>query len=141
MTEVNFYEFSKVDNNKLKFAVIVSKYNTQWIFVKHKSRETWEIPGGRREESEVIFATAERELYEETGAIDFNITPICVYSVKQNETKTFGGLFYAEILKIGPLPPFEIDKINFFDKIPNNLTYPFIQNDLFRRVLKFEKEK
>lgn len=34
-----------------------------------------------REENENILETAKRELYEETGAIDFKIKPICVYSV------------------------------------------------------------
>ena len=52
---------------------------------------------------EDILETAKRELQEETGAIQFDINPICVYSVtgknSVNETgeETFGLLCFAEI--------------------------------------------
>ena len=39
------------------------------------------MPGGHREAGEDILETAKRELQEETGAIKFEIKPICVYSV------------------------------------------------------------
>ena len=39
------------------------------------------MPGGHGEAGEDIFETAKRELQEETGAIKFEIKPICVYSV------------------------------------------------------------
>mgnify|MGYP000773035239 CR=1 FL=1 len=35
------------------------------------------------------------------------------------------------------LPPLEIEKINLFDDIPKNLTYPAIQPYLFERVQEF----
>ena len=76
--KVNFYE--QVDDKLLKFAVIISKHNGQWVFCKHKDRSTYEIPGGHRESNEEIIQTAKRELYEETGALQFDIFPICVYS-------------------------------------------------------------
>lgn len=71
MLEVNFYD--EVDDSLLKFAVIISKADGKWVFCKHKERDTYEIPGGHREEGELILDTAKRELREETGAIDFNI--------------------------------------------------------------------
>ena len=77
--QVQFYE--EIEDQLLKFAVIISKYQNKWVFCKHKLRDTFEIPGGHREENENILETAKRELYEETGAIDFKIKPICVYSV------------------------------------------------------------
>lgn len=59
------------------------------------------ILGGHREADESILDTAKRELYEETGAIDFDIRPICVYSVAAKENfngrETFGMLYYADI--------------------------------------------
>ena len=58
--KVQFYD--EVDDSLLKFAVIISKSNNKWVFCKHKQRDTFEIPGGRREENEQIFETAKREL-------------------------------------------------------------------------------
>lgn len=65
--EVKFYD--NVDDDLLKFAVIISKSNGKWIFCKHKERETYEVPGGCREFGENIIDTAKRELKEETGAV------------------------------------------------------------------------
>ena len=44
MTEVKFYE--KIEDELLKFAVIISRTQNQYVFCKHKDRDTWEIPGG-----------------------------------------------------------------------------------------------
>ena len=76
---VNYYD--TVEDSLLKFAVIVTKTNGKWVFCKHKDRDTLEVPGGHHEPNEDILDTAKRELIEETGAIDFNLNPICVYSV------------------------------------------------------------
>ena len=70
MLEVKFYD--NVADELLKFAVIISKTNGKWIFCKHKERETYEVPGGRRELGETIVDTAKRELAEETGAVEFD---------------------------------------------------------------------
>lgn len=80
MLEVNFYD--QVADNLLKFAVIIAKTEGKWVFCKHKERDTYEIPGGHRELGETIMDNAKRELMEETGATEFHIKPICVYSVK-----------------------------------------------------------
>ena len=99
--KVKFYD--SVDDSLLKFAVIISKSNGKWVFCKHKERDTYEVPGGHREAGENILETAKRELQEETGAIRFEIKPICVYSVtgknRVNDTgeETFGLLCFAEI--------------------------------------------
>ena len=71
MLEVKFHD--NVSDELLKFAVIISKTNGKWVFCKHKERETYEVPGGRREVGESILETAKRELVEETGAIDFDM--------------------------------------------------------------------
>lgn len=105
MVAVKFYE--DVKDELLRFAVVIAKHDGKWVFCKHKERETLEFPGGHRETGETIAETAKRELMEETGAVKFEIRPICVYSVtgktRVNETgeESFGGLFYAEITSFG----------------------------------------
>lgn len=132
MLKVNFYE--QADDSLLKFAVIVSRHNGQWVFCKHKERSTYECPGGHREENEAIEQTAKRELWEETGAKDYTLKRICVYSVLDNDTETFGALYFADIFSFEKLPQLEIERIEFFDDLPTSWTYPLIQPLLLEKV-------
>ena len=140
MIEVNFYD--EVDDSLLEFAVIISKSNGKWVFCKHKERDTFEVPGGHRETGEKIEDTAVRELKEETGAVDFNIKPICVYSVKgktrvnDNATKeSFGMLYAAEIFSFEEIHS-EIEKIVLSDDLIRQWTYPLIQPKLISEAKK-----
>ena len=134
---VSFYE--AVEDSLLKFAVIVAKTNGKWVFCKHKERDTLEIPGGHREPNENIIDTAKRELIEETGAIDFDLKPICVYSVIEkdnfNGEETFGLLCYADIKSFGEINS-EIERIIITDELPTNWTYPTIQPYLLAELEK-----
>ena len=132
--KVNFYDIGKVDDTVLKFAVIVSMYEGKWIFVRHKKRDTWEIPGGHREIGENIDETAKRELFEETGAKNFQIESICNYSVTNNNITTYGRLYLSKVRELNMLPDFEIKEIKLFDELPDNLTYPKIQPYLYEKV-------
>lgn len=136
MVEVNFLD--DVDDSLLKFAVIISKTNGKLVFCKHKERDTYEIPGGHREKGELISETAKRELREETGAVDFTIKPVCVYSVKGktsvNESDVnYGMLFVADIYSFGEIHS-EIEKIIITDKPIDNWTYPMIQPKLLQEA-------
>lgn len=136
MTEVKFYD--TVEDALLKFAVIISKSNGKWVFCKHKERNTFEVPGGHRENMEDIFDTAKRELYEETGATEFTIKPICVYSVTTdknfNGEETFGMLYYAEITDFEKELHSEIERIILTDDLVDNWTYPEIQPKLLQKA-------
>lgn len=135
MLKVKFYEKSEIQDTLLKFAVISAKYNGKWIFCRHKKRSTWEIPGGHREAGESTDETAKRELYEETGATEFDLKEVCVYGVHQDGEITYGMLYFAEVTALGLLPPeMEIGQIKLWDHLPAELTYPAIQPYLFERV-------
>lgn len=138
--KVQFYE--SADDKLLKFAVILSRHNGKWVFCKHKERKTYEIPGGHREPSESILEAAKRELYEETGAIRFELEPVCVYSVtgknRVNQTgeETYGMLFFADIQAFEKELHSEMESISFFDELPAQWTYPLIQPLLLREYLR-----
>lgn len=133
MIKVQFYE--SVEDHLLDFAVIVSKYQGQWVFCKHRERDTWEVPGGHREKGETIEETANRELYEETGAVDFTLSPVCVYSVtRPNEAESFGMLYVSDIKALEPELHSEIEKICMMDTLPESWTYPEIQPKLMEEA-------
>lgn len=134
--KINFYD--EVDDRLLKFAVIIAKTEGKYVFCKHKARDTWEIPGGHREPGEIISDTAKRELYEETGAVDFDIKPICVYSVMTEDNfdgaESFGMLYYADIRAFEKELHSEIEKILITDKLPDVWTYLEIQPKLMEEA-------
>ncbi|MGI5896333.1 MAG: NUDIX hydrolase [Oscillospiraceae bacterium] len=128
------------NDRDLKYAVIVSRAMGQWVFCKHRARDTYECPGGHREPGENILETAKRELYEETGALDYALTPVCcIDSVTNAESgeHSSGLLCYAEIKTFGPLPELEMERIELFEELPERWTYPEIQPYLVEWVQMF----
>ena len=136
MAEVKFYD--EADDNLLKFAVIIAKTDGKWVFCKHRNRNTYEIPGGHREPGELIDDTAKRELYEETGATDYTLKRICIYSVTApdnfNGKETFGMLYFADIRSFEKELHSEIEKIIISDHPANDWTYPLIQPKLIEEA-------
>ncbi|MGL5415984.1 MAG: NUDIX hydrolase [Clostridium sp.] len=141
MIKVNTYELNSIENEKLIFAVIIARFREKWLYVKHKKRSTWEIPGGKREAGEDIIETARRELFEETGAKKFKLEPICIYEVEKDDEggyrNDFGQVFFAEIEELDILPLSEIGEVKLFSKQPKNLTYPSIQPYLYEKAIQF----
>ena len=142
MTEVKFFDPSFSPEIDLTYSVIAAKYGDNWIYVRHHKRTTWEIPGGHIEKDETADEAARRELMEETGALDFTIECVSTYSVLKNGETGFGRLYLAEISTLGPVPDIsEIAEVKMMDLLPENLTHPDIQPQLYQRVLDFIKER
>lgn len=131
---VSFHNPADLEDSQLLFAVIAARFQGKWVFSRHQDRSTWEIPGGHREPGEPIDVTARRELYEETGARDAEIRPVCTYSVTNDNKTTYGMLYFADVSVLGPLPASEICEISFHTVLPQLLTYPEIQPALFEHV-------
>lgn len=135
--EVRFYE--KVEDERLKFAVILARSGGKWVFCKHRERDTLEIPGGHREPGETIEQAARRELYEETGAVKFKMEPVCVYAVVRDDCpeESCGMLFYAEIDEFETELHSEIERIVLLQEPPERgWTYPDIQPRLLAEAVR-----
>ncbi len=119
---------------EMTFACAVTQMDGRYLFSRHRLRSTWEVPGGHREPGESVTEAARRELFEETGAADYVLAPVAVYSVERENGTTYGGLYAADVTSLGPLPPSEIAEVRAFDGLPDALTYPEIQPPLVERA-------
>ena len=134
MFEIKLYDLGYCKEEEYAIVVCACKYNGKYVFSYNKKRNGWEIPGGHIEKGESWNDAAKREVYEETGALDVNIKPVCVYKIE-----SFALLCYCEIDKIGKLPDkSEMSKIMFSDELPDNLSFPETFHILFERIKEFE---
>ncbi len=136
MMQVEFHSVESISNEQLKYAVIAVQQDGKWLICRHRDRATWELPGGHREAGESIEETARRELYEETGVTEAELTPIEVYSVTNGDGEIrYGMLYLAHVCARGALPEnSEMAEVASTHLLPKNLTYPEIQPELFARI-------
>ena len=138
--KVRFYD--TVEDSFFRFAVILTRYQGQWVFCKHKERDTYEAPGGHREAGESILETAKRELWEEAGAEADSLKPVCAYSVVQPGARagqgeeTFGMLYLAEVTRMEEELHYEIEKRLISRELPRHWTYPEIQPKLLEEAVR-----
>ncbi|MBQ8813944.1 MAG: DUF5596 domain-containing protein [Lachnospiraceae bacterium] len=126
-----------------KYVVTMSRYQGKIMLSRHRDRTTWECQGGHIEPGETILQAAERELWEESGAIHYTIRPLFDYWIEDGTTgensdgeQVASVALLAEIEELGPMPETEIAEVRLFDELPENLTYPDITPVLFE----YEKE-
>jgi 8-oxo-dGTP diphosphatase len=118
------------------WADIISFHNGKWIFSKHKKRTTWETQGGHIEKGETPLEAAKRELFEESGVVDFDIEPLCDYWAGGILNGVYitghGQAFLANVRTFTDIPSqSEMEKICLFDSPPSNLTYPHYSREIF----------
>ncbi len=76
MISIEFHDIVSEPDYVLTYVVMCAMYKSKWIFVRHKDRETWEVPGGHIEIGETPDEAACRELYEEAGATKLNCSSL-----------------------------------------------------------------
>lgn len=130
---VSFHDLAE-DDRKYNFVVMATRHKGQWVWLRQFGKDSWEIPGGHIENDETPEMAARRELWEETGAIDYTLTPICDFSIEHNGNSSYNRLFFCDIFKFGELPKSEIEEIKFLNEEPEFLTHGRIQPTLMQRV-------
>ena len=120
MFDIQLFELGHCKDSELTRVICVCRYQDKYLFSYNKKRNGWEIPGGHIEEGETWEEAAKREMYEETGATEIEVTPVCIYKIS-----TYGLLCYCEIKKLEKLPEeYEMSEIQLSDNLPDNLTFP-----------------
>ncbi len=116
-----------------KYVVVLSTCGSKLMLSRHKQRTTWETQGGHVEQGETPMEAARRELYEESGALRYDISALCDYWAGDEITGegATGMVFHAEIHELGAMPESEMAEVCLFDGLPENLTYPAITPELY----------
>ena len=121
-----------------KYVVVLSTSCGKIMLSRHKQRTTWETQGGHVEPGETPMQAAKRELYEESGALRYDIRALCDYWAGDEITGegATGMVFHAEIHELGPMPDSEMAEVRLFDGLPEKLTYPGITPELYAYLMR-----
>ncbi len=117
-----------------KYVVVLSQADGKLLFSRHRDRTTWETQGGHIEPGETPLDAAKRELYEESGALDFDIDAAFDYRAGDEHGHADGMVFLAHIRRLGDIPESEMAEVRTFDALPPDtmLTYPGITPTLYQ---------
>ena len=117
-----------------KYTVIFARYKDKWLYCRAKKRDAFETAGGHIEQGESPLEGAKRELFEETGATQFDITPAFDYSVHVQTGYANGQVFFAQVHELGDIPDFEMTEVGLFDVTPDKMRFPKILPVLYEKM-------
>jgi len=133
--QCEWYGLHEIDSDLIQYVVMIAEYNDQIIIIRNKQRKLWELPGGKREPNEDLIQAASRELYEETGAVRFELIPFAVYLMNGS----YGMMFFANVNELDELPNYEIAEIQFVDSLPDNLLYGPVYYEMYSRWMEMKR--
>ncbi|NEU60446.1 NUDIX domain-containing protein [Paenibacillus sp. ALJ109b] len=124
MIEKQWLDLSKYDEleQEIQYVIMVTQFQEKYVIIHNLKRQGWEFPGGNREPDESVLRAAERELFEETGALRFMLEPFGIYQMNG----TFGMVYYANITKFRALslePNSEIGAMKMVDTLPEGMNF------------------
>lgn len=117
-----------------KYTVIFARHKEKWLYCRHRDRDTFETAGGRIESGETPLEAARRELFEETGATEFEIEAAFDYSVRIPCRYANGQVFLAQVHALGEMPDFEMAEVALFREMPDKMRFPKILPELYRQM-------
>ena len=125
--------------DKPKYVVVMSFMDGKIMLSRHKARTTWETQGGHIEPGETPLEAAKRELWEESGAVEYTIEPLFDYWAGDDDDWATGVVFRAQIEKLEPISEdSEMAEVRLFEALPDALTYAYISTELFAREKDWE---
>lgn len=127
---------AKIPDESIRYVLIAARHKGKWLFCRHAGRQSWELPGGKREQGESVRQAADRELREETGAEKFSLIPVTAYSIIKSDVR-HGMLYMAEVTTLNNALHHEIAEVKSSDRLPDKLRFPDIQPGLFAIVQDF----
>lgn len=135
---MEYHTFAPETLDHHDITVIISTYQSQLLLSRHKKSVGWEFQGGRIQEGETLLTAAKRILMQESGAVTFNLKPLCDF-VKEDGEKLNGICFTANIYDLGELGECDMRERRAFETLPEKMTYPELTTLLYEVKKEFEE--